>query len=175
MIEFIVGGVRSGKSRYALLKANQLQQQRNGHKIFVATGTAGDGEMSKRIENHKKERDQSWGLIEEPLHLSRVLSELDGSETVLIDCLTLWVTNWLCADDFNGWSFEKNAFLSELDKSNAAVIVVSNEVGLGVTPMGELSRKFVDECGWLHQQVATQSDRVTIVQLGIPKTIKSEP
>ncbi len=172
MIEFIVGGARSGKSRHALQKANDFQNLHGGKKVFVATGTAGDGEMNKRIRQHQKERDQSWSLVEEPLYLSGILQSLDQKDVVLIDCLTLWITNWLCSEKSENWPDEKGRFLSALEKSDTEVLIVSNEVGQGVTPMGELSRNFVDECGWLHQQIAALSHQVTLMQLGIPKVIK---
>jgi|TARA_B110000967_G_C18777814_1_gene506535 adenosylcobinamide kinase/adenosylcobinamide-phosphate guanylyltransferase len=175
MIELIVGGARSGKSGYALnqAQANVQTQISNRQLSFIATAEAHDGEMQSRIERHQQERDSSWSLIEEPQNLSNLINQFSDDDVVLVDCLTLWLTNWLCSKTPELWEDEKKAFLEGLEQSSAQWLLVSNEVGLGVTPMGDLSRQFVDECGWLHQDLAQIADRVTWVMFGLPQTLKS--
>ena len=168
MIELIIGGARSGKSEYALTKAQGLA----GKQTFVATAEAKDGEMQSRIDRHQNERGADWHLIEEPLDLSSLIQQFTADDIVLVDCLTLWLTNWLCSDTPELWTREKEAFIESLERSPANWLLVSNEVGMGVTPMGELSRQFVDECGWLHQALAQAADRVTMVMFGLPQTLK---
>ena len=168
MIELIVGGARSGKSRHALDLAKST-----GNKLhFVATGSALDGAMSDRIRRHRAERGPEWSLVEEPEYLSSLVSEFTNSDTVVVDCLTLWVTNWLCGENSEGWQGEKLAFIEALEASPAHWVLVSNETGMGIVPMGELSREFVDETGWLHQDIAKVSNSVTLVMFGIPKILK---
>jgi adenosylcobinamide kinase/adenosylcobinamide-phosphate guanylyltransferase len=168
MIELIVGGARSGKSRHALDLAKST-----GNKLhFVATGKALDDAMTDRILRHQAERGSEWSLVEEPENLSLLVSGFSESDTVVVDCLTLWVTNWLCGENPRGWQGEKEAFITALEKSPAHWILVSNETGMGVIPMGELSREFVDESGWLHQQIAKVSNSVTLVMFGIPQILK---
>lgn len=168
MIELIVGGARSGKSGYALSKA----QQYKGNQTFVATAEARDDEMQSRIVRHQEERDSSWHLIEEPRELSKLINQFSKGDVVLVDCLTLWLTNWLCSETPEFWGDEKKAFIVALQQSPANWLLVSNEVGMGVTPMGDLSRQFMDECGWLHQELAQIADRVTLVMFGLPQTLK---
>ena len=168
MKQLILGGARSGKSRYA---EQQLVQNAGDDKslIYVATATADDGEMNTRIQQHQSRRDESWRLIEEPLLLAEVISSFTSNDLVLIDCLTLWISNCL---HHNVWTQYKNDFLQAYEQSQATIILVSNEVGQGVVPMGELSRRFVDETGWLHQDLAALSERVTMVVAGLPMTLK---
>lgn len=168
MIELIIGGARSGKSGYALKKAQESQ----GKKHFIATAEAKDGEMKDRIERHQQERGSDWHLIEEPLSLSTTIQQFSAEDIVLVDCLTLWLSNWLCCDSPELWTDEKLAFINALQISPANWLLVSNEVGMGVTPMGDLSRQFIDECGWLHQNLAQVADRVSLVMFGLPQTLK---
>jgi adenosylcobinamide kinase/adenosylcobinamide-phosphate guanylyltransferase len=174
MIELIVGGARSGKSRYALAQAPQVMTG-EGQLSFIATAEARDAEMKSRIERHQQERDSNWNLIEEPRDLSKFINQFSEGDVVLVDCLTLWLTNWLCSKTPELWVDEKKAFVEGLQQSSAHWLLVSNEVGMGVTPMGELSRQFIDECGWLHQDLAQVADRVTLVMFGLPQTLKSPP
>lgn len=171
MIELIVGGARSGKSGYALSQAHACEARRN----FIATAEVRDAEMQSRIDRHQQERDSSWHLIEEPRELSKLINQFSADDVVLIDCLTLWLTNWLCSKTPELWVDEKKAFLEGLQQSPAHWLLVSNEVGMGVTPMGDLSRQFIDECGWLHQDLAQIADRVTLVMFGLPQSLKSSP
>jgi adenosylcobinamide kinase/adenosylcobinamide-phosphate guanylyltransferase len=173
MIELIVGGARSGKSGYALAQAQVMTGE--GQLSFIATAEARDAEMKRRIERHQKERDSNWNLIEESRDLSKLINQFSEGDVVLVDCLTLWLTNWLCSKTPELWVDEKKAFVEGLQQSPAHWLLVSNEVGMGVTPMGELSRQFIDECGWLHQDLAQVADRVTLVMFGLPQALKSTP
>lgn len=175
MIELIVGGARSGKSGYALTQAQAQATTSEVRLSFIATAEAHDAEMQNRIGRHQQERDSRWNLIEAPLDVSKLINQFSENDVVLVDCLTLWLTNWLCSKTPELWVDEKKAFLEGLQQSPAHWLLVSNEVGMGVTPMGELSRQFVDECGWLHQELARIADRVTLVMFGLPQTLKSLP
>ena len=168
MIELITGGTRSGKSSHALHVAESLA----GNRHFIATAEAHDGEMAKRIAQHQKERSAAWQLTEEARCLSGQVPRFTGGDIVLVDCLTLWITNWLCARDPDGWSEEKRRFLEALATSPAHWLLVSNETGLGVIPVDPLSRRFVDESGRLHQDLAAMANRVTLVTMGIPRVIR---
>jgi adenosylcobinamide kinase/adenosylcobinamide-phosphate guanylyltransferase len=170
MIELVVGGARSGKSDYALSQA----ELGNANLTFIATAEAKDGEMTARIERHRQQRSKRWKLIEETLHLSSRVEQFASDDVILVDCLSLWLSNWLCSEQAHHWHKEKADWLEKLQQSPAHWILVSNETGMGVTPMGDLSRQFIDESGWLHQQIAQLADRVTLVMFGIPQTLKPQ-
>ena len=188
-ISLVLGGARSGKSRYAesLLAASDLKP------IYVATGSAGDDEMQQRIDRHKTDRassDLDWTTVEEPEDLGATLASLaKPGNAILIDCLTLWLTNCLCGDV---WAIKRQEFIEVLEKliedsdqdlksptgkqvtsPECEIVIVSNETGLGVVPMGELSRQFVDESGFLHQELAKLAHRVTLVVAGLPTDLKN--
>ena len=169
MIELILGGARSGKSRYAEERALALCDT----PVYLATAEALDEEMAARIERHQQGRDQRWRNIESPLELANSLVQF-AEGTVLVDCLTLWLSNCLHKSDVY-WQQEKTALIERLASLPAELnlLLVSNEVGQGIVPIDPLSRKFVDECGWLHQEIAAIADRVTVVQAGIATAIKS--
>lgn len=170
MIHLVLGGARSGKSRFA----ESLAVKQNIPVCYVATATAGDEEMRERISHHQKNRPQNWQLIEEPFHLSQVLIENNISNSVLIiECITLWLSNWLCTNDTEAWKIEKQAFFDALLNLNCSVIIVSNEVGSGVIPMGELSREFVDQAGWINQSLAKKADKVSLVVAGCAIALKN--
>lgn len=170
MIELVLGGARSGKSSFAEKQALASGLKR----VYVATATPGDGEMSQRIRLHQQQRQQlDWKTIEEPIHLASVLYQQAQQDCcILVDCLTLWLSNCLCHDDKDLWLNEKKALLACLPSLNAHIIFVSNEVGQGIVPLGELNRRFVDESGWLHQALAAQADKVTFVTAGLPQSLK---
>lgn len=171
MIDFILGGARSGKSKMAEQRALESQKQ----VVYVATAQIGDNEMASRIEHHKQTRPQHWHTIEEPINLAKIIKQQDKPNSlILVDCLTLWLSNLLLSDDDSLFEREKNAFLSQLECIQYSdIILVSNETGLGVVPMGELSRRFVDESGWLHQRLGQLSNRVTLSVAGLPHILKS--
>lgn len=168
MKTFVLGGARSGKSRYA----EQLAEKNHQNVIYIATATADDSEMAERIKRHRRQRPKSWQLIEEPLGLSEVLVQNDVKDCcILVDCLTLWLSNWLAQENVD--IEQKSADLVEtVNHMQAEVILVSNEVGQGVVPMGELSRRFVDESGRLHQQLAQVCDRVVFTVAGLAQILK---
>jgi adenosylcobinamide kinase/adenosylcobinamide-phosphate guanylyltransferase len=171
MHELILGGARSGKSRLA----EKLAGESGLAVSYIATSQALDGEMSARIEQHRARRPAHWALVEEPLALARVLLELAEPERcLLVDCLTLWLTNLLMLDDEARLVAERDALLDCLQRLPGRIILVSNETGLGVVPMGELSRRYVDEAGWLHQALAAQCQRVIFTVAGLPMVLKGE-
>lgn len=170
MKELILGGARSGKSHYAELCATESTLE----VIYVATAQALDKEMQVRIHHHQKQRPSHWRLIEEPLDLISVLQNNANENTcILVDCLTLWLSNQLCSE-LHKPNIEKNVnLLAELVPTLAGqIIFVSNEVSMGIVPLGEVSRHFVDEAGRLHQKLAAVCDRVTLMVAGIPSQIK---
>ncbi|WBL59143.1 bifunctional adenosylcobinamide kinase/adenosylcobinamide-phosphate guanylyltransferase [Stutzerimonas stutzeri] len=169
MLELILGGARSGKSRFA----ERLAAESGLAVTYIATSQALDGEMSERIAHHRERRPAHWALVEEPLQLARVLREQAAAERcLLIDCLTLWLTNLLMLDDPARLAEEREALLECLDGLPGRVLLVSNETGLGVVPLGELTRRYVDEAGWLHQAAADRAQRVTFMVAGLPMTLK---
>jgi len=169
MKELIIGGSRSGKSRLAEQRALACRLP----VTYIATATAGDGEMAARIAQHQSRRPSSWGLIEQPLHLASVLlQQAAPGKCLLVDCLTLWLTNLLCGNEAAQLEPERDAFLNILPSLPGHIILVSNEVGMGIVPMGELSRRFSDEAGWLNQSVATICDQVTLTVAGLPFPLK---
>ncbi|MBS1155835.1 MAG: hypothetical protein H6R07_1759 [Proteobacteria bacterium] len=168
-IELILGGARSGKSRYAL---NQVLAQ-TGPVAWVATAQAHDDEMRERIAHHRAERPAHWQTVEVPLQLAAALAAL-RDRFVVVDCLTLWLTNWLCREDTAGWQAERRAFLAELAQPRQQLLLVSNEVGFGIVPDNALARLFRDEAGRLHQDIAAIVPQVTLVVAGIPMNVKKE-
>jgi adenosylcobinamide kinase/adenosylcobinamide-phosphate guanylyltransferase len=171
MHELILGGARSGKSRLA----ERLATESALAVTYIATSQALDGEMSARIQHHRERRPAHWGLVEEPLALARVLGEqARADKCLLVDCLTLWLTNLLMLDDEARLNAERNALLDCLSGLPGRILLVSNETGLGVVPMGELSRRFVDEAGWLHQALAERCQRVVFCVAGLPMVLKGD-
>ena len=194
-IRLVIGGARSGKSSLA----EQHAKASNLPVTYIATAQAFDDEMQQRIAQHQADRPEHWRLIESPLLLAKaiasVISESKACELgscILVDCLTLWLSNSLCkpcAETHNTadvnlayWQQEKQQLLSLLkslqqqanpESRTIEIILVSNEVGHGIVPMGELSRQFVDQAGWLHQALASVADEVEFVMAGLPLTLKS--
>jgi adenosylcobinamide kinase/adenosylcobinamide-phosphate guanylyltransferase len=172
VIELILGGARSGKSRLA----ERLASDSGLAVTYIATSQALDGEMNERIVQHRARRPSDWALVEEPLALARVLGEQAGVDRcLLVDCLTLWLTNLLMLDDPARLAAEREALLNCLAELPGCVLLVSNETGLGVVPLGELSRRYVDEAGWLHQALAERCERVVFTVAGLPMILKGEP
>jgi len=169
-IFFIIGGARSGKSSYAL----ELGSGFPGRKGFIATAEAFDEEMKVRISLHQKTRPLEWETIEEPVDLSKRLRNIAGLyDVVIVDCLTLWLSNMLERDGDS--EHIKTAILhltSVLNDISYKVIIVSNEVGLGIVPENKVARLFRDLGGWMNQKVASVADDVYLVTCGIPMRIK---
>ncbi|AZD31118.1 bifunctional adenosylcobinamide kinase/adenosylcobinamide-phosphate guanylyltransferase [Pseudomonas chlororaphis] len=169
MLQLILGGARSGKSRLA----EKLAGESGLAVTYIATSQALDGEMNQRIEHHRERRPAEWALIEEPLELARVLREAASAERcLLVDCLTLWLTNLLLLEDARRLASEREALLQCLASLPGEIIFVSNETGMGVVPLGELTRRYVDEAGWLHQALAERCQRVVLTVAGLPLTLK---
>ncbi|WP_313059606.1 bifunctional adenosylcobinamide kinase/adenosylcobinamide-phosphate guanylyltransferase [Pseudomonas rhodesiae] len=169
MHQLILGGARSGKSRLAETLAVDTALP----VIYVATSQPQDGEMNARVALHRQRRPAHWGLIEEPIELARVLHEHAAADRcLLVDCLTLWLTNLLMLEDPQRLALERDHLLETLATLPGEIIFVSNETGLGVVPLGELTRRYVDEAGWLHQALAERCQRVVLTVAGLPLTLK---
>lgn len=168
-VHFVLGGARSGKSRFAETAALTGPDP----VYYIATAEARDDEMTERLRHHRAHRDPRFQTVECPLELAASLSALDApGTTVLIDCLTLWLSNWLTDERAAGWPAQRRDLLTELERSSGRLLLVSNEVGQGVVPMGALSRRFVDEAGRLHQDIARIATQVTWVVAGLPQRLK---
>jgi len=164
---FILGGARSGKSRFAedLVTATGL----NRH--YLATGRAWDEEMQARITKHKADRGPSWTTHEEPVDLVGKLTTIDGQgRIVLIDCLTLWVTNLMMEE--RDMAAEFAALTDFLPRAKARLVIVSNEVGLGIVPDNRMARDFRDHAGRLHQSIAAKAAEVYFIAAGLPLKMK---
>lgn len=172
MRSLILGGARSGKSALAERWAGASGLD----VVYIATAERRDLEMDARVELHRARRPAHWACIEEPLALAEVLRrQMAPQRCVLVDCLTLWLSNLLCLDDAARFAHERDALVDAIANASGQVLLVSNEVGLGVVPMGELSRRFVDEAGRLHQTLAGQCERVVFTAAGLPLFLKGAP
>ncbi|BCB28061.1 bifunctional adenosylcobalamin biosynthesis protein CobP [Sulfurimicrobium lacus] len=170
--ELILGGARSGKSALA----ERLARESWLAVTYIATATAGDGEMSERIAHHRARRPAEWRVVEEPLRLASAMKAHAAPDRCLIvDCLTLWLNNLLAAEDESRLRDECDALLHTLPDLPGRILLVSNEVGMGIVPLGELSRRFCDEAGRLHQHLAQICDRVVFVAAGLPLVLKGNP
>ncbi|MBI3547272.1 MAG: bifunctional adenosylcobinamide kinase/adenosylcobinamide-phosphate guanylyltransferase [Gammaproteobacteria bacterium] len=178
MKHLILGGARSGKSQFAEKQAQESDQD----VICIVTAQAKDDEMAERIRLHRERRPIHWQLIEEPILLATTLKAHAAPERcLLIDCLSLWLSNLLHANE-NGQGpladtiliRERQALLTTLPHLAGRIILVSNEVGMGIVPVGELSRRFCDEIGRLHQDLARMCDTVTFMVAGLPLSIKGK-
>jgi adenosylcobinamide kinase / adenosylcobinamide-phosphate guanylyltransferase len=168
-IMLITGGARAGKSRYA----ERLMSARPARHVVVATGTAGDAEMAERIARHKAERDRSWEVIEQPISVRAALrSAARPDRIVLLDCLTLWISNLM--GERREIEIEVSGLVGTLQNAAGPVIVVSNEVGLGIVPDNALARAFRDNLGRANQAVAAAADCVLFMAAGIPLVLKGE-
>jgi adenosylcobinamide kinase/adenosylcobinamide-phosphate guanylyltransferase len=167
-VSLILGGARSGKSARALALAGTPPH------VFIATAEALDGEMAERIGLHRAERGASWGLVEEPLELAGAIraNAAEGT-TLLVDCLTLWLSNLIHhgRDD----EAETSALIETLAVVPCGVVLVSNEIGMGLAPMNALGRDFRDAQGRLNQRVAAMADHVEFVAAGLPLVLKGKP
>ena len=187
--ELILGGQKSGKSRRAeLLARDWLAQGDTHHAVLIATGQAWDDEMHERIARHQRERAErvpGLATVEEHRDVAGAVARHGNAQTLLVvDCLTLWLTSWtmpMGLDDMNlaqkkalalDWQAQAAMFLEAVRRSPGPVVLVGNEIGLGVIPMGRAVRAFVDALGVLNQQVAQVCPRVTLMAAGLPLTLK---
>jgi len=169
MKELILGGVRSGKSRLA----EQHARESGLPVTYIATATVQDDEMRARVAHHQAQRPDHWAIVEEPLALAAALQRhAAAGHCVLVDCLTLWLTNLLCAEDEARLHREIAALLEVLPGLPGHIILVSNETGMGIVPLGELTRRYCDEAGRLHQSVAHCCDKVILTVAGLPLNFK---
>lgn len=164
-LSLVLGGARSGKSRYAEALVADLPPPW----IYVATGRAGDEEMRRRIAAHRARRNRSWRTVEAPVALGEVL-DAAGAAPVLVDCLTLWLTNLLLGE--HEIEAAVRALEEALDRRAGPTVLVGNEVGLGIVPENALARRFRDEAGLLHQRLAARADHVVLVAAGLPLVLK---
>ena len=169
---FITGGARSGKSTLAV----ELAKKSNGKVAFIATAQAGDDEMKKRILLHKQERPQGWSTIEEPANVAVAIDSAYECDTVIIDCITLLLSNLICECDNldeTQWILDEIKKLVESAKRfNGTVIIISNEVGMGIVPENKLAREYRDLAGKANQIIASAADQVYVCFSGIPVLIK---
>ncbi len=175
----ILGGVKSGKSRHAEELAQAYSNKHGALVTLIATATANDVEMHARIARHKASRDPKWRVIEEPTALGAVLESIDAQKNasqirhcIVVDCLTLWMTNLLTSGDENLLERESAAFLAATRECSSELIIVSNETNMGITPMGVLSRRFCDEIGVLHQTLGKEFDRVSLIVAGLAMKVQ---
>lgn len=171
-VTLILGGARSGKSALA----EQLARASGKAVTYIATAQVGDDEMAARIAHHQARRPAAWRLVECPLALGQILEQEAATDTLLlVDCLTLWLTNLMCQPQPPAAAALATCFAELAEQLTALpgeVLLVSNEVGLGIVPMGALSRRFVDEAGRLNQLLAAHAQRVAFVAAGLPLWLK---
>ena len=168
-VSLILGGARSGKSSFA----EKLADECGRSKIYLATSQAWDGEMDQRISIHQSRRGAEWQLIEEPVDLLEKIAPLaDHSNVILVDCLTLWLTNLMMAErDVSEDCRELVRGLARMS-ADCGVLLVSNEVGQGIVPMEKMARDFRDHAGRLHQDIAAIAQNVWFVTAGLPQKLK---
>lgn len=178
----VVGGARSGKTRHALDLAASIAGERCASVVYVATAEPGDAEMAERIARHRAERPPGWRTIEAPRALAQALSGVVPDTLIVIDCLTLWLSNALLqdfsearpGDELPCWIAERDALVRFLSEFSGVIVMVSNEVGSGIVPASALARRFQDEQGRLNQLLAALCEHVTWVVAGIAVPIKSQ-
>jgi adenosylcobinamide kinase / adenosylcobinamide-phosphate guanylyltransferase len=167
-LTLVLGGARSGKSRYAESIVTVLPPPW----IYVAAGQGLDAEMAARIEAHRARRGAGWSTVETPHALAATLAA-SGSAPILVDCLTLWLSNLMMAEVPIEAEFDRLG--QALHKATAPVVMVANEVGSGIVPDNALARRFRDLQGWLNQRIAAQADNVVLVVAGLPLFVKGRP
>ncbi|MFA5824355.1 MAG: bifunctional adenosylcobinamide kinase/adenosylcobinamide-phosphate guanylyltransferase [Gallionellaceae bacterium] len=171
MKELILGGVRSGKSRLA----EQYADDSGLEVVYIATAQVRDEEMRRRVAEHQARRPGDWRSVEAGQNLAEVLRrEASAQRCVLVDCLTLWLTQLLCDASEAELRREVDALLAVLPTLPGHIILVSNETNMGIVPLGELSRRYCDEAGRLHQQVGALCERVILTVAGLPLIVKGK-
>ena len=166
-VTLVLGGARSGKSRYA----EGLLDRHPGRRVYLATAEVLDDEMAARVKAHRDRRDEDWKTVEEPLALAAALkAETEQGAAVLVDCLTLWLGNLL--GEARAVEAEIDGLVASIGQFGGPVVFVSNEVGQGIVPDNALARQFRDHAGILHQRLAQKADRVVFVTAGLPMNLK---
>jgi len=170
----ILGGARSGKSSYAL----RLAERNWRRPLYVATAEAFDKEMAGRIAAHKKARGKRWACAEEPLEIARLIQRADrlypSKDVLLVDCLTLWLSNVFLREGEKKFNRRRIDLLKAVRHSRRSLILVSNEVGMGIVPDNDLGRQFRDLAGWLNQDIAKAADTVVFIAAGLPVVLKGK-
>lgn len=174
-IVFITGGAKSGKSSFALKLADEWafkeKQSTISQKAYIATAQALDEEMIDRIERHKKSRSKEWITFEEPIYLSNLIKDISSKyNIILIDCLTLWLSNLLLNN--KNVEAEIESLISILSTMDCLMFIVSNEVGMGIVPENKLARRFRDLVGYINQRIAEIADDTYLVVSGMPIKLK---
>lgn len=174
-IHLILGGARSGKSAYA----ETLAIASHFPVTYIATAQIYDEEFRQRVEHHKSRRPKHWKIIEAPFDLANTLNtHAKADECLIVDCLTLWLAQCICPDcapkDGANWQQERANLLETLPKLPGIILLVSNEVGMGIVPLGEINRQFQDEQGRLNQAIAQIADQVSFIAAGLPIKLKSD-
>lgn len=172
-VTLVLGGARSGKSRYA----EQLAIASGLPVTYIATALVFDDEFGQRVAHHRSRRPKDWRTVEQAHNLAKALqNHAKAGECVIVDCLTLWLAQFICPDcaqpETLDWQSEREALLQVLPKLAGKVILVSNEVGMGIVPLGAINRQFQDEQGRLNQAVAQIADEVVFVAAGLPFKLK---
>jgi adenosylcobinamide kinase/adenosylcobinamide-phosphate guanylyltransferase len=165
-LTLVLGGARSGKSRHAEALVEALPPPW----IYVATAQAYDDEMAARIAEHRARRSSDWYTVDAPLALTDAIRGQPAGRPILVDCLTLWLTNLILAEHDTGAAVAD--LLAACVQTTAPIVLVSNEVGLGIVPDNALARRFRDEAGRLHQRLAARADRVVFMVAGLPMQVK---
>ena len=172
MKQLILGGVKSGKSLFAEQQVVDWEKVNTGEVIYIATAESHDDEFSDRIARHRSQRPAHWRTIEEPIKISEILGQVSGQgKCVLLECLTLWMSNLLLDEDKLAARVEQ--FCKAFERYDGEIIVVSNETGLGIMPDNAMARRFGDELGVLQQRLASLSDEVVMVVAGLPQRLKT--
>lgn len=169
----ILGGARSGKSAFA----EKLAIESGLNVTYIATAQVYDAEFGQRVDHHKLRRPEHWQTIEQPFNLAEALqTHAKANQLVIVDCLTLWLAQCICPDcappEGVDWAEERAALLETLPTLAGTILLVSNEVGMGIVPLGEINRQFQDEQGRLNQALAQLADKVSFIAAGLPLTLK---
>lgn len=170
-ITLVIGGCRSGKSSFAINEANK---KKGGEKIFIATSVPTDSEMEKRVKKHQDERGDEWKTIEEPVKIHKIINQVsENASVILVDCLTLWVSN-LLFHSFDEKQIDQAVRNLEdsLKMCRCPLFLVSNEVGTGIVPENNIARQFRDFAGFVNQRMAKAADKVVMTIAGIDVQIK---
>ena len=165
-LTLVLGGARSGKSRHA----ETLIEALPAPWVYIATAQAYDDEMRARIAEHRARRSQDWRTVDAPMVLPEALRAVPSGQPVLVDCLTLWLTNLILAE--RDIAIATGELMAACREAQGPVVLVSNEVGLGIVPENALARRFRDEAGRLHQRLASQAERVVFMVAGLPMQVK---
>lgn len=173
MKHLVLGGVRSGKSAHGQVLAQRLADNEHKQVVYLATAQALDKSMQTRIEKHQNNRPNHWLLVEESIDIAKVLLDPNNQDKIiLIECMTLWLTNLLCLEDEEVFARHKTAFIAAIKQTQAKLVCVSSEVGAGIMPMNAMARRFGDEAGLLNQELAALSEQVDLVCAGLPLKLK---